>query len=181
MKKHIAVIAAVGMLGLCGSSYGMTTEQIEQNAPFAPAGAIELVTLPRRDNVQLTIYNSTIGTPISDSEGYRGFPGGALIQFIQEAIEPESWYDLSDKGEGTIQIYDNTKLVVRQRREIHEEIEKFLQALKSVATGMVRSKSPITIDQQIVDSSENMETRVCDISDLGLATGTTSDSDISIP
>ena len=30
-----------------------------EKPPFAPASAIELVTLPRRENVQLTIYNST--------------------------------------------------------------------------------------------------------------------------
>ena len=32
---------------------------IPEKPPFAPASAIELVVLPRRENVQLTIYNST--------------------------------------------------------------------------------------------------------------------------
>jgi len=32
--------------------------QMPEKPPFAPASAIELVTLPRRDNVQITIYNS---------------------------------------------------------------------------------------------------------------------------
>ena len=156
MKKYIAVIAAVGTLGLCGSSYGMATEQIEQNPPFAPAGAIELVTLPRRDHVQLTIYNSTFGTSISDSEGYEGYEGAGVAMLIQESIEPESWFDLSDKGEGKIQVHNNTKLVVRQRREVHQEIEKLLQAIKSFAPGVVKGQSSITIDQQIVDSSETL-------------------------
>jgi len=34
-------------------------EFIPEQAPFAPASAIELVTLPRRDSVQLTIYNTS--------------------------------------------------------------------------------------------------------------------------
>ena len=32
MKIHIAIIAAVGILGLCRSSYGMATEQIGPDA-----------------------------------------------------------------------------------------------------------------------------------------------------
>jgi len=35
-----------------------TEKAIEERPPFAPASAIELVVLPRRENVQLTIYNS---------------------------------------------------------------------------------------------------------------------------
>ena len=54
---------------------------------------------------------------------------------IQETIDPESWFDLSDTGEGTILIYDNRKLVVHQTRENHQKIEKLLQAIK----GLVQS------------------------------------------
>jgi len=38
---------------------GPAQKAISEEAPFAPASAIELVVLPRRENVQLTIYNST--------------------------------------------------------------------------------------------------------------------------
>ena len=42
-----------------------------EKPPFAPASAIELVVLPRRENVQLTIYNSTFQT-WSARYGYGG-------------------------------------------------------------------------------------------------------------
>ncbi len=41
-----------------GGTRSALPEQISEQPPFAPASAIELVTLPRRDKVQLTIYNS---------------------------------------------------------------------------------------------------------------------------
>jgi hypothetical protein len=50
-------------------------EQISEQPPFAPASAIELVILPRRDSVQLTIYNSTFQT-LKMFGGYRGGFGG---------------------------------------------------------------------------------------------------------
>ncbi len=50
-------------------------EEISEQAPFAPASAIELVVLPRRDSVQLTIYNSTFQT-LKMFGGYGGGFGG---------------------------------------------------------------------------------------------------------
>ncbi|MHC4727688.1 MAG: DUF4139 domain-containing protein [Planctomycetota bacterium] len=156
-------------------------DAVSEQPPFAPASAIELVTLPRRDKVQLTIYNSAFRTSISDYEGHGGFgrmiesrngggmgvgyiggnPGvvvddqdgqiisrpGGLIMVIQATIEPDSWFDLSDTGEGTIQIYDNTKLIVRQTREIHQKIEKLLQALKGIPGEQLKSESSIALDK----------------------------------
>jgi hypothetical protein len=49
--------------------------QISERPPFAPASAIELVVLPRRDSVQLTIYNSTFQT-LKMLGGYGGYGGG---------------------------------------------------------------------------------------------------------
>jgi hypothetical protein len=47
-----------------------------EKPPFAPASAIELVTLPRRENVQLTIYNSTFQTGSARyGYGYGGYGG----------------------------------------------------------------------------------------------------------
>jgi len=46
-----------------------------EKPPFAPASAIELVTLPRRESVQLTIYNSTFQTG-SVGYGYGGYGYG---------------------------------------------------------------------------------------------------------
>ncbi len=44
------------------SKSGTADTPIAEKPPFAPASAIELVVLPRRENVQLTIYNSTFKT-----------------------------------------------------------------------------------------------------------------------
>ena len=44
------------------------SKPIPDQPPFAPASAIELVTLPRRDKVQLTIYNSADLTLESDAK-----------------------------------------------------------------------------------------------------------------
>ncbi|MHC4586579.1 MAG: type II secretion system protein GspD, partial [Planctomycetota bacterium] len=57
----------------------------------------------------------------------------SLVQLIQETIEPDSWFDLSDTGEGTIMTYplqSPRKLAVMQTHEIHVEIEKLLNAMR---------------------------------------------------
>jgi len=66
------------------------------------------------------------GTGIQDMTG--------LTRVIQEVIEPESWYELSDLGEGTITAYPQgqrpTKLAIMQTREIHQKIETLLADLR---------------------------------------------------
>ena len=73
--------------------------------------------------------------------GFGGGGGGqggyiqalSLVELIQETIEPDSWYDLSDTGEGTITTYplqQPRKLAVLQTHEVHVEIEKLLDALR---------------------------------------------------
>lgn len=57
----------------------------------------------------------------------------SLEQLIQESIEPESWYDLSDTGEGTVTPYplqQPKKLAVYNTHEVHEEVEKLLEELR---------------------------------------------------
>jgi len=57
----------------------------------------------------------------------------SLVQLIQETIEPDSWFDLSDTGEGTIMTYplqSPRKLAVMQTHEVHVEIEKLLNAMR---------------------------------------------------
>jgi general secretion pathway protein D len=57
----------------------------------------------------------------------------SLVQLIQETIEPDSWFELSDTGEGTITPYplqQPMKLAVMQTHEVHVEIEKLLDALR---------------------------------------------------
>ncbi|MCH8119647.1 MAG: hypothetical protein IIC00_07960, partial [Planctomycetes bacterium] len=74
--------------------------------------------------------------------GGGGFGGGgqggfvqaqSLVQLIQETIDPDSWFELSDTGEGTITPYplqQPMKLAVMQTHEVHVEIEKLLAALR---------------------------------------------------
>jgi len=57
----------------------------------------------------------------------------SLLQLIQETIEPDSWFDLSETGEGTIMAYpiqQPRKLAVMQTHEVHQEIEKLLEAMR---------------------------------------------------
>jgi general secretion pathway protein D len=70
--------------------------------------------------------------------GMMGGQGGfmqaqSLVQLIQETIEPDTWFDLSDTGEGTIMTYpmqSPRKLAVMQTHEVHVEIEKLLNAMR---------------------------------------------------
>lgn len=57
----------------------------------------------------------------------------SLVQLIQEAINPDSWFDLSDTGDGTITPYPTQspkKLAVYNTQEVHREIEKLLKSLR---------------------------------------------------
>ena len=75
----------------------------EERPPFAPASAIELVVLPRRENVQLTIYNAADLTLVRERRNLtlkRGWNwlqfmwAGTLIDPTSLALEP-----LEHKGE----------------------------------------------------------------------------------
>ncbi len=65
---------------------------IDEKPPFAPASAIELVTLPRRDNVQLTIYNSADLTLVREKRSLTLKKGWNWLQFMwaNTAIDPTS-------------------------------------------------------------------------------------------
>jgi len=82
--------------------------------------------------------------------------GGAkdLIDTIQKTIEPESWFDISDIGEGTITPYPSQqprKLAVLQTYEIHQKIEKFLETIKMDIPAGTPSKVP----EEILLSEKN--------------------------
>jgi hypothetical protein len=70
--------------------------------------------------------------------GMMGSQGGfmqsqSLVQLIQESIDPDSWFDLSDLGQGTITPYpmqQPKKLAVYNTHQVHGEIEKLLAALR---------------------------------------------------
>ena len=67
-------------------------EEISEQAPFAPASAIELVTLPRRDKVQLTIYNSADLTLVRERRNLTLKKGWNWLQFMwaNTLIDPTS-------------------------------------------------------------------------------------------
>ena len=71
---------------------GDRREQIFEKPPFAPASAIELVVLPRRDKVQLTIYNSADLTLVRERRNLTLKRGWNWLQFMwaNTLIDPTS-------------------------------------------------------------------------------------------
>jgi len=69
-----------------------TQKPIPEQPPFAPASAIELVTLPRRDKVQLTIYNSADLTLVRERRNLTLKKGWNWLQFMwaNTLIDPTS-------------------------------------------------------------------------------------------
>ena len=68
------------------------SESIPEQPPFAPASAIELVILPRRDKVQLTIYNSADLTLVRERRNLTLKKGWNWLQFMwaNTLIDPTS-------------------------------------------------------------------------------------------
>jgi len=66
--------------------------QISEKPPFAPASAIELVVLPRREKVQLTIYNSADLTLVRERRNLTLKKGWNWLQFMwaNTLIDPTS-------------------------------------------------------------------------------------------
>ncbi len=71
---------------------GVAEGEIPEQPPFAPASAIELVTLPRRENVQLTIYNSADLTLVRERRNLTLKKGWNWLQFMwaNTLIDPTS-------------------------------------------------------------------------------------------
>ncbi|MEN6425802.1 MAG: DUF4139 domain-containing protein [Phycisphaerales bacterium] len=65
---------------------------IDEQPPFAPASAIELVVLPRRENVQLTIYNAADLTLVRERRNLTLKRGWNWLQFMwaNTLIDPTS-------------------------------------------------------------------------------------------
>jgi len=82
--------------------------------------------------------------------------GGAkdLIDAIRETIEPESWFDLSDIGEGTITPYPSQQpknLAILQTYEIHRKIQEFLQNI----TIDIPAGTPLEVPEEILLSEKS--------------------------
>ncbi len=82
--------AGTGMRGIADDM--ITGAEVPEKAPFAPASAIELVTLPRRDNVQITIYNSADLTLVREKRNLTLKKGWNWLQFMwaNTLIDPTS-------------------------------------------------------------------------------------------
>ncbi|MHC4239364.1 MAG: hypothetical protein ACYSUC_06355, partial [Planctomycetota bacterium] len=90
-----------------GEKAKLGEEKVLEQPPFAPASAIELVTLPRRDNVQMTIYNSADLTLIRERRNLTLKKGWNWLQFMwaNTLIDPTSLHlePLESKGQIDIQ------------------------------------------------------------------------------
>jgi len=69
-----------------------TIEEIIEQPPFAPASGIELVILPRRESVQITIYNSADLTLVREKRNITMKKGWNWLQFMwaNTLIDPTS-------------------------------------------------------------------------------------------
>ena len=82
--------------------------------------------------------------------------GGAkdLIDAIQKTIEPESWYELSDVGEGDITPYPSQRpknLTIVQTPEIHRKIQEFLQNI----TIDIPAGIPLEVPEEVFLNEKN--------------------------
>ena len=75
-----------------GVSVNALNDTIEEKPPFAPASAIELVVLPRRQDVQLTIYNAADLTLVRERRNLTLKRGWNWLQFMwaNTLIDPTS-------------------------------------------------------------------------------------------
>jgi type II secretory pathway component GspD/PulD (secretin) len=88
-----------------------------------------------------------------------GNTSGELVNLIEQIIEPDSWYDTSDEGEGTIYPYPQMspkKLAVTNTPEVHAQIEKLLESLRQSLGHQV------SIEARILQVGENW------LNDVGL-------------
>jgi len=80
----------IAMAGIAAAK--LVAEAISEQPPFAPASAIELVTLPKRDKVQITIYNSADLTLVRERRNLTLKRGWNWLQFMwsNTLIDPTS-------------------------------------------------------------------------------------------
>jgi type II secretory pathway component GspD/PulD (secretin) len=95
--------------------------------------------------------------------GMTGYMSGILAQslryLIEQSIEPDSWFDLSNLGEGTIMVFPDQqprKLAVYQTPEVHQQVRDLLDQLRK-ALG-----NEVSIEARYLAVSENF------LEDIGL-------------
>ena len=93
IAKLAAVTPAESLVATSAPMPGQLPDSdIDDKPPFAPASAIELVVLPRRQDVQLTIYNSADLTLVRERRNLTLKKGWNWLQFMwaQTLIDPTS-------------------------------------------------------------------------------------------
>jgi len=72
-----------------------------------------------------------------------------LRELIEMTIEPDSWFDLSDLGEGTV-TGGEAKLIVWQTRDVHQKIVDLLRAVAATSRVVTSLDAPDeTLEQQM--------------------------------
>jgi len=72
-----------------------------------------------------------------------------LRELIEMTIEPDSWFDLSDLGEGTV-TGGEAKLIVWQTRDVHRKIVDLLRAVAATSRVVTPLDAPReTLEQQV--------------------------------
>ncbi len=96
-KAPVAAMSKPAKLALPAETESIAADadvvsDVPEKPPFAPASAIELVTLPRRDNVQITIYNSADLTLVRERRNLTLKKGWNWLQFMwaNTLIDPTS-------------------------------------------------------------------------------------------
>jgi len=91
-KDTMSMRSRLGRAITADGTRSVAPEPISEQPPFAPASAIELVTLPRRDKVQLTIYNSADLTLVRERRNLTLKKGWNWLQFMwaNTLIDPTS-------------------------------------------------------------------------------------------
>ncbi|MCH8120817.1 MAG: M48 family metalloprotease [Planctomycetes bacterium] len=79
-----------------------------------------------------------------------------LIRRITETIEPDGWYGLSETGEGTIIAYplrQPKKFAVMQTYEIHQQIEHFLDDMRSSRDELPEPNLPLAPEVPLITNT----------------------------
>jgi len=109
-----------------------------------------------------------------------------LRDLIEQSVEPDSWYDLSEEGEGTITIYPQEapkKLAISATPEVHQRIEVLLDELRRALGHQVSIEARfLSVSENFLeDIGLNMDMQYDFGGKWGIATFTQSSSTVAAP
>ena len=147
---------------------GGTLSQSVKGTKISDNGTIKIGTLkmlPSKMEHRVYDISDLVGTTADVDD---------LIRRITTTIEPDSWYDISDTGEGTIIAYpvrQPKKLTVLQTRKIHQKIERLLEDMHTSQSEQEKTKPEIQIESRFLMVSEDF------LKDIGLDANSVHSSD----